>query len=462
MIHPLRKHGLVMRYITGSGLKSPIINNGQLRDLIKSEYGLENIRSISGFLRNKGAFSFPALKTGLYSAAVLNTEKDYTGYSSVWVRDNIFIAFAHYIDGQPMRATRVLSALMSYFKKYRQRFLDVISSSVDPKNPMNRPHVRFDGNNLEELPEHWPHAQNDALGYFLWLYCKLAIEHLLKPVSEDIETLGLFVRFFRAIRYWEDEDSGHWEETRKISASSIGVVVAALQQARKLLPTSFSPTTFYDKDKTFDAESVGELIAPGMSALEKILPEECIQSDPQKKRRVDSALLFLIYPLHLVKEEIASQILQNVIDNLQGDYGVRRYLGDSYWAPDYKEKLPPDKRTIDFSDNMSSRDSLLPAKTLEAQWCIFDPILSCIFGNRFQTTHQKDDLDRQAFHLNRALGQITSEGLQLEIPAFRCPELYYLRRGKYVPNDHVPLLWAQANLIVALKIMEQSCSLAVC
>jgi len=102
MIHPLRKHGLVMRYITGSGLKSPIINNGQLRDLIKSEYGLENIRSISGFLRNKGAFSFPALKTGLYSAAVLNTEKDYTGYSSVWVRDNIFIAFAHYIDGQPI------------------------------------------------------------------------------------------------------------------------------------------------------------------------------------------------------------------------------------------------------------------------------------------------------------------------------------------------------------------------
>jgi len=38
---------------------------------------------------------------------------------------------------------------------------------------------------------------------------------------EQLEILGLFPLFFQAVRYWEDEDSGHWEEARKIEASSI-------------------------------------------------------------------------------------------------------------------------------------------------------------------------------------------------------------------------------------------------
>jgi len=46
------------------------------------------------------------------------------------------------------------------------------------------------------------------------------------------------------------------------------------------------------------------------------------------------------------------------------------------------------------------------------------------------------------------LGQITEE--------FECPELYYIEDNQYVPGDVVPLLWTQANLRIALKIMEQS------
>ena len=40
--------------------------------------------------------------------------------------------------------------------------------------------------------------------------------------------------YFQAIRYWQDEDSGHWEERRKIEASSIGAVVAGLRELRLL------------------------------------------------------------------------------------------------------------------------------------------------------------------------------------------------------------------------------------
>jgi phosphorylase kinase alpha/beta subunit len=78
---------------------------------------------------------------------------------------------------------------------------------------------------------------------------------------------------------------------------------------------------------------------------------------------------------------------------------------------------------------------------------------------RFRATRLEGTLTKQTEYLNRSLGQITPEGCQ-QAPPFRCPELYYLEHGRYVPNDHVPLLWTQANLMLSLKLMEESCILA--
>ena len=167
-------------------------------------------------------------------------------------------------------------------------------------------------------------------------------------------------------------------------------------------------------------------------------------------------MLFLVYPLRIVDERDAESILADVIDHLQGEYGIRRYIGDSYWAPDYKKKLAPEMRTVDVSDDSSSRDRLLPAQGQEAQWCIFDPIVSCIFGVRYQSRRLPEDLAKQTWYLNRAFRQITT-GEQDGVPALRCPELYYIEDGRYVPNDHVPLLWTQANLMLAMKVMEENC-----
>ena len=196
------------------------------------------------------------------------------------------------------------------------------------------------------------------------------------------------------------------------------------------------------------------MIGRGQTALDAILPMECVQTDPTKWREYDAALLFLVYPLKVIKEEVAGQIVERVINNLKGPYGIRRYLGDSYWSPDYKKNLSPENRTIDFSDDMSARDKLLPKQGLEAQWCLFDPIVSCIFGLKYQETNLEHYLSLQTQYLNRSLGQITSINP-------RCTELYYIEDStivpcKYVPNDNTPLLWTQANLYVALVMMQES------
>jgi phosphorylase kinase alpha/beta subunit len=431
-----------------------VVNNKKLLPLIRGRHDEAGIREISDFLTARGTFNFSPLPNGLFPAAVLGTETEYTGYANVWVRDNIFVAYSHYFTGSVDAAARTLKCLTAYFKKHRRRFDGIIEGTVGPENIMARPHIRFDGRSLEEIDQEWNHAQNDALGYYLWLYCILAREEVLKPRSDDLKILALFPLHFQAIRYWEDEDSGHWEEDRKIEASSIGAVIAGLTQLKMLLadPRRSSLCTY--KGKPVTAGFLDELIARGTASLNDILPSECIQPYP-RRRRYDAALLFLIHPLHVVEGEMADRILEDVVENLQGDYGIRRYTGDSFWCRDYKD-IPEEIRT----DVSGGREQWFMEhgrelkKGEEAQWCIFDPIVSAVFGLKFQETRREEYLERQTRHLNRSLGQITGEGCPLG--EFRCPELYYLQKGHYVPNDATPLLWTQANLKVALKMMELS------
>ncbi len=166
---------------------------------------------------------------------------------------------------------------------------------------MNRPHIRFNGETLEENSEKWSHAQNDALGYFLWFYCRLALAGHINPQPEDWEILGLFPLYFQAIRYWQDEDSGHWEEARKIEASSIGAVVAGLREMRALMAARSLPM-FSCAGGTVTLALLDDLSGQGRTALTQILPAECVQPDPAKRRRYDAALLFLIYPLQVVDD----------------------------------------------------------------------------------------------------------------------------------------------------------------
>jgi len=268
--------------------------------------------------------------------------------------------------------------------------------------------------------------------------------------SEEIQVLALLALFFRTVCYWEDEDSGHWEEARKIEASSISVVVAALEALRQLMA-----------ERSWNEISAGigvvtlplldELIARGREALNRILPNECIQ--PGQERAYDAALLFLIYPLAIVDGAVTEVILRNVEHYLKGEYGIRRYLLDSFWCTNYEEKIPQDMRTANVSDDMSHRDSFARLGE-EAQWCIFDPILSTIYGRRYVQTGDPEAARRQIHYFNRSLGQLTDPDSGFE--ELRCPELYYLKKdnegnNQYVPNHVTPLLWTQANLAIAFE-----------
>jgi phosphorylase kinase alpha/beta subunit len=85
--------------------------------------------------------------------------------------------------------------------------------------------------------------------------------------------------------------------------------------------------------------------------------------------------VFLLFPLDVISDRTMSALVLHDVDRfLAGDHGVRRYLGDSYWAPDYDVRLSAVERTRDFSDDIAARDALLSRIGDEAQWCLFDPM----------------------------------------------------------------------------------------
>lgn len=426
------------------------MDGSQFPSLNRVPETIEETEQLVSFLEAQNTFSFPALENGLFPAAIAHES---TGYQSIWVRDNIHVAHALNAVGKTEPACKAAATLTDYFIKHRDRFDNIISGKHKATEVMKRPHIRFDGNTLGEIDEKWAHAQNDALGYYLWFYSLLALQGKLTPTHDSIELLAAFVHYFEKIRFWEDADSGHWEEARKVEASSIGTVVSGLLTLKQYLDQSQNWNQLKYGKKLVPSEMVDELIQQGQTTLSEILPAECIQADPLLARKYDGALLFLIYPLGLVQGEMAERILEDVRTHLMGDYGIRRYLGDSYWCADYKDMLSEDDRTSDFSEDQASRDKLLKPGQ-EAQWCIFDSIMSVIYGQRFLDSDKSDDFEKQRFHLERSLNQLTTE--ECRFGPYLCPESYFLEKGKYIPNDITPLLWTQGNLMMALHQWKQT------
>ncbi len=431
-----------------------LIHNVRLLDYLRHRYSLTEVRALTNVLRNAGTFHFPALPSGLYPAAHV-ADDDPSGYSSVWVRDNVHVAHALLVDGHVDRAVHTVRGLLAFLGTQLGRVEALIAGDLDHREPMNRPHIRFDGNKLVEINERWAHAQNDALGYLLWIVSRLLRLGHLSLTSETAEALAALVLFLRHIDFHQDEDSGHWEETRKQSASSIGVATAGLNELRLFAEQHETSLPWQFHGQTVTRATLDELIQAGRSALEHHLPFESRGHDPRTRREADAALLFLIYPLEVVDESQAEAILHVVLRDLQGEIGIRRYRGDSYWCADYKQRLSPQQRSADYSEDLAARDALLRAGE-EAQWCIFDPIVSAVYGERYLRTGNERSLEWQTYYLNRSLAQLTADDSRFG--ALRCPESYYLEAGRYVPVDQTPLLWTQANLLVALRLLERNLS----
>ncbi len=441
----------------------------EIAALLRDRYEAADLDALAARLQAWGTLDLPALPNGLYPA-VTGDAAGRTGYAATWVRDNVHIAHAQLACGDTQGPAVTARTLVRWFSTQVPRMQAILEGTADLDDPMQRPHIRFDGERLAELDVWWPHAQNDALGAALWWASRTALMGLFDPSAEELGILRLMVRTLEALPYWTDRDSGHWEEHRKRSASSIGVVVAGLRAFQLLIHkprragqggTGDPARRYGGNEQAVEAESqrLDHLIEHGEAALRELLPREAAgEDDPARNRTTDAALLFLIEPFGVVDDDVADGILEAVCSELMGPHGIRRYAGDSYWMADYEDLFDEDTRTGGFAGDHRARDAALKPGT-EAQWCLFDPLISVVWGKRWLRTGAEDDRRRQTLHFNRALGQLT--GPQGAVTEGLCAEAYCLRDSAvagdagWQPNDNTPLLWTAAHLAWAFALMRR-------
>jgi len=375
---------------------------------------------------------------GLYAASSSQADDAASGYQNAWLRDNALVAFSRWVCGDAESACATARGLGKFLVTQIPKIEKIIARPSRKLDVMQRPHIRFDAANLRELPESWPHAQNDALGYTLWLRFRLANRAGFALSAEERDLYRIFPRYFRAIQFWQDADSGAWEEGLKVNSSSVGAVVAALEELSAYVAANKNAL------RGVSQAELGNLAARGRRTIAANMPFEA-----PPERRSDSALLFLLYPLELVGEQDARDMIVSLVRaRLMGPHGIRRYCGDSYFCQNYDTWFPPEQRSSSFAGRLAVRDEFLQPGC-EAQWCLFDPVLSAIFGIEFaRRPAERRLLELQLDHFNRAIAQLDAQA--------RCPELYFLKQGRYVPNEHTPLAWTQANLAVALTFLEKS------
>jgi phosphorylase kinase alpha/beta subunit len=324
--------------------------------------------------------------------------------------------------------------MVKYWKTQVPRIEVIIADPKRKEEIQIRPHIRFDADKLQAVDQPWGHGQNDAWSYLIAIILRVAIDTAERLSREAEEIVALQFQYFDAIDYATDPDSGAWEEDRKLNSSSIAAVIRALLALQEYTRKFDGATGPLHRVESIAAA----MISRGRRVLDFNLPFE---SPPI--RYADAALLFSLYPTEVIASPNTQNLILGQIEaRLLGPIGIRRYNGDSYYCQDYDRWFNPNQLSNDHHLSNALRDQFL-VPGYEAQWCIFDSVFSAIYGRRYAQSGSDAHLAQQLRFMNRAIAQLT--------PDLRCPEMYYFRNGEWVTNPHTPLVWAQANMKVALR-----------
>lgn len=326
--------------------------------------------------------------SGLFSASSKSVG---TGYEKSWLRDNFYecLAFVVINDWDTVSAT--YEALLQIFIKHEDKIDKAISQK--PTNSFEYIHARFNPQTFDEYWEEWGNKQNDSIGAILYMIGQLEHHHhkSILDTGQKVRIVQKLIWYLEGIQYWQDQDSGMWEEDEEVHASSVGACLAGLKSLSRL------PRLDVSRD----------LIKKGEDALAALLPRE------SNRKFVDLSLLSLIYPYDVVTTEQEKIILENVEYHLLRKKGVIRYKNDHYY----------NKNEDGYSE--------------EAEWTFGLSWLALIYikkGNKVKA---------QVF-IDKMLDTQTNEGV---------PELFYSNSNAF--NQNNPLGWSESLFIVALHEMNQ-------
>ncbi|MGV8162700.1 MAG: glycoside hydrolase family 15 protein [Candidatus Nanoarchaeia archaeon] len=326
--------------------------------------------------------------TGLFAASSKNVS---TGYDKSWLRDNFYECLAFEVIGDWQTVEKTYNAILEILLKHEYKIDHAIAHK--PQYRHEYIHARFHPETFDEFWEDWGNKQNDSIGAILFTIGELERKYrrMMLDTEDKIRIINKLVKYLESIHYWEDIDSGMWEENEEVHASSVGACVAGLESINRL----------------GCIQVPAELIEHGKNTLKKLLPRE------SKTKFVDLSLLSLIYPYNIVDKDQQEKILENVEYLLLREKGIIRYKNDHYY----------NKNPDGYSE--------------EAEWCFGLSWLAIIYehlGNK----------EKAKYFIDKMIATQSKRGI---------PELYYSHTNK--PNENTPLGWAESLFIVALHDMNE-------
>ena len=387
--------------------------------------------------------------TGLLPASTsINTHGDYT---DAWVRDNVYsimapwtLSMAFRRQGDTIRQDELEQATIKLMRGLLQSMMrqaNKVETFKSTLNPLDALHAKYDtASGLGVVADDaWGHLQIDATSLYLLTVAQMTAAGLRVIRTYDEVDFVQNLIYYIASAY-RSPDYGIWERGNKINngkteinASSVGMAKAALQalDGLNLFGDKASPRAI--------VHTVADAISLARNSLASLLPRESLSKE------VDSALLSVIgFPAFAVgDEQLVTETRDKILKKLGGNYGCKRFLWDGH------------QTTVEDANRLYYEHSeLANFEHVESEWPLFFAYLyiNALFsGNESTAKHYREKI----------------ESIMVDVDgAYLIPELYYLQESfvaaeklnpgsqPRVPNENVPLVWAQSIYYTALLIDE--------
>jgi phosphorylase kinase alpha/beta subunit len=388
--------------------------------------------------------------TGLLPASTaVNAHGDYT---DAWVRDVVYglmapwgLALAYRRrDADAARRFELEHAVVRGFRGLlgaMMRQADKVETFKRTQDPRDALHAKY--GTASGLPvvgdEAWGHLQIDATSLFLLQLAQVTASGL-PIVQSEVE-----VRFVQNLvhyvgRAYRTPDYGIWERGDKtnhgrpeLNASSVALAKAALEAL-----DGFDLYGAQGSQRSV-VHVVPDDVARARVVLEAMLPRE------SASKEVDAALLSAIgYPAFAVDDpDLVARTRADVHAKLGGRWGYKRFLRDGHQTP------AEDPARLHYE-----HEELARFAGIEAEWPLFDAYLA------LEATFRDDGAAADRHRARLAALAVDRGGLALLPEVYRVPDAEEAAERAApgtrprVPNDNVPLVWAQSLWVLAELLAE--------
>lgn len=383
--------------------------------------------------------------SGLLPASTAVTS--HGNYTDAWVRDNVYsilaawgLALAYRKHSANIDKTYILE--QSVVKLMRGLLIAMMRQAAKVENfkhtqdPLDALHAKYNTQTGSVVvgDKEWGHLQLDATSLFLLMLAQMTASGLrIVFCTDEVNFVQNLVHYIS--RAYRTPDYGIWERGNKmnhgiaeLNASSIGMAKAALEAMSgcKLFGQQGSQTSLI--------HVIDDDIGRTRITLESLLPRESISKE------VDSAVLSVTgFPAFAVdNQQLRAKTESLIIEKLQGKYGCKRFLLDGH------QTIIEDQQRLHYEPH-----ELKQFMNIECEWPLFFCylLLNNLFAGKLDEASQYRSLLEDL--LVKQNGQSLIPELYIVPEQAISAERQNPHSQRRVPNENIPLVWAQSLFILA-------------